>query len=178
MENILHLMDVLVEKNNILGKLDSFTDSKCPILIYGDTYITLKRTTSVFRSESKFAANVEVSLDQILVLDAEGAASEYCLHIYVYQKENNKPVIRCDIKFYRMINYDKVLNMEIRVNYHNIDGYVGYYEDAITIHDLINLMFENQIDDIKGNDIETYKYYLKNLKGALEFALIDFIKGE
>ena len=173
-------MNRLVEKDNILEKLDHFNDSKCPILIYGDTSITLKQTTSIFRSESKFAAMVDISVDQTYVLDDDAASSGYCLHIYVYHKESNKPIIRCDISFNRLPGFDDtVSNVNVKVNYHNTDAFISSYDkEQITIHNIVAIMFENQIDDIKGNDLETYKYYLKNLRGALEFALIDFIKGE
>ena len=178
MENLLDLMDVLIKRDNIVEKLDTI-GGNCPVLIYGNTYLTLKQTISIFKTDSRFSANVDISIDQDFVLDDDAAAAGYTLHIYVYNKETNRPVIRTDIRFHRITSYDSVTNIEMKVNYHSIDGYIsGLSSEDISIHNIISLMFENAVDDIKSNEIDTYKYYLKNLKGALEFALIDFIKGE
>ena len=178
MENLLDLMDALVERNDILNKLGSYGE-KCPKLIHWDTYITLKRSTSLFKTDSKFSAVVDISIDQQRELDPEDSAEEYYLRIYVYHKESNRPIIRSDIRFHRLISYcDSVTNVEMKVNYHAIDGFISSFREELTIHNIISLMFENAIDDIKGTDIDAYKYYLKNLKGALEFALVDFIRGE
>ena len=177
MENLLDLMDTLVERNDILNKLGSYGE-KCPKLIHGDTYITLRRSTSLFKTDSKFSAVVDISIDQQRELYPEDTAEEYYIHIYVYHKESNRPIIRNDIRFHRLLDYDTITNVEMKVNYHAIDGFISSFKEELTIHNIISLMFENAIDDIKGTDIDTYKYYLKNLKGALEFALVDFIRGE
>ena len=170
-------MDVLVD-DKIINKLDSY-GGKCPKLIYDDIYVELHKSVSLFGIDAqKFAAVAKISIEQQFEPDDDDQDVEYIMHIYVYHKDSNKPIIRADLRFRRLIAFEHIIVTDMKVNFKSTDTWIGTSDEDISIHNVVAVMFENAVDDIKSSDIDNFKYYLKNLRGALEIALITMVKDQ